>query len=63
LDNTGFSLASLLIVTALGLLVPLIVTRIRAVRIPIVVGEIIAGVVVGKSGFNIIQNSEWLQLV
>ncbi|CAM3972396.1 RCK C-terminal domain-containing protein [Alicyclobacillus pomorum] len=63
MDNTEFSLVSLLIVTALGLLVPLIVTRIRAVRIPIVVGEIIAGVVVGKSGFNIIQNSEWLQFL
>ena len=63
MENSTFSLESLLIVTVLALLVPLIVSRIKVVRIPIVVGEILVGVVVGKSGFNIVQSSQWLQFL
>lgn len=63
MENTSFALGSLLIVAVLAVLVPLIVSRIKAVRIPIVVGEILVGVVVGKSGFNIIHNSQWLQFL
>ena len=63
MEQSTFSLESLLIVAVLALLVPLLVSRIRAVRIPIVVGEILVGVVVGKSGFNIIQTSQWLQFL
>lgn len=63
MENSSFALGSLLIVAVLALLVPLIVSRIKAVRIPIVVGEILVGVVVGKSGFNIIHNSQWLQFL
>lgn len=63
MENTPFALESLLIVAVLAVLVPLVVSRIKTVRIPIVVGEILVGVVVGKSGFNIIQNSQWLQFL
>jgi len=63
MENNNFSLYSLLIVTLLAVIVPLVVSRIKAVRIPIVVGEILVGVLVGKSGFNIIQTSEWLQFL
>ncbi|KPV42735.1 cation:proton antiporter [Alicyclobacillus ferrooxydans] len=63
MENSTFSLESLLIVTVLALLVPLIVSKIKVVRIPIVVGEILVGVIVGKSGFNIIQSSQWLQFL
>lgn len=63
MDSSGFSLYSLLIVSLLALVVPLLLSRIRFVNIPIVVGEIVAGVIVGKSGFNIIQQSEWLQFL
>ena len=63
MEKTSFALGSLLIVAVLAVLVPLIVSRIKTVRIPIVVGEILVGVVVGKSGFNIIHNSQWLQFL
>ena len=63
MGKTSFALGSLLIVAVLAVLVPLIVSRIKTVRIPIVVGEILVGVVVGKSGFNIIHNSQWLQFL
>lgn len=61
--ESTFPLWSLLIVSVLAVLVPLVVSRIRVIRIPIVVGEILVGVVVGKSGFNIIETSQWLQFL
>jgi Kef-type K+ transport system membrane component KefB len=63
MESSAFSVTSLLIVSLLALLVPLLVNRIRAFRIPIVVGEILAGIVVGKSGFNIIHTSDWLNFL
>ncbi len=63
MEKSSFALSSLLIVAVLALLVPLIVSRIKIVRIPIVVGEILLGVFVGKSGFNIIDNSQWLDFL
>ncbi|OFW81455.1 MAG: hypothetical protein A2201_07910 [Alicyclobacillus sp. RIFOXYA1_FULL_53_8] len=62
MDNS-FSLYSLLIVAVLAVVVPLLVSRLQVVRIPIVVGEILVGVVFGKSGLNIIQQSDWLQFL
>ena len=47
--------APLLLITVLAVVVPLIVIRIRPVRLPIVVGEIVAGIIIGKSGFNLVQ--------
>ena len=40
----------LLIVIFLAFLVPLVLSRFKQVRIPIVVGEILVGIVIGKSG-------------
>jgi len=51
---------SLLIITALAAVVPLISSRFRLVQLPIVVGEIIAGVIIGRSGFNLVEPSETL---
>jgi Kef-type K+ transport system membrane component KefB/Trk K+ transport system NAD-binding subunit len=54
------SYQSLLIVMVLASLMPLILTRFRKINIPIVVGEIIAGVIIGKSGFQWVSNSDLL---
>jgi monovalent cation:H+ antiporter-2, CPA2 family len=62
-ESAQFSLYSLLIVTSLAVVVPMVVSRIKSFRIPIVVGEILVGAIVGHSGFNIIQNSEWLDFL
>ena len=46
------SFAPLLIVVMLAFLVPLLLSSVRGrLAIPIVVGEIIAGMLVGRSGF------------
>lgn len=44
----------LLLITLLAVVVPVVVSRIRPVRLPIVVGEIMAGIVIGKSGLNLV---------
>ena len=55
---------SLLLLTLLALAVPLIVRQIRRlVRLPIVVGEIIAGIVVGQSGFNLVHETPVLSFL
>ncbi|MCD6289761.1 MAG: cation:proton antiporter [Anaerolineae bacterium] len=57
------SFAPLLIVVLLAAIVPMVTTQIKSVRIPIVVGEIIAGVIVGKSGLNWVGEDPWLSLL
>jgi Kef-type K+ transport system membrane component KefB/Trk K+ transport system NAD-binding subunit len=49
------SFLPLLIVVLLALAVPLILSRIKFISPPIVVGEIIAGIIVGRSGFNLVD--------
>ncbi len=51
---------SLLIITGLAAVVPILAKRFRIIQLPIVVGEIIAGIIVGRSGLNLIEPSETL---
>ncbi len=46
------SFAPLLIVVLLAFLVPLLLSRLRRLSLPIVVGEIVAGIIVGRSGMG-----------
>jgi Kef-type K+ transport system membrane component KefB/Trk K+ transport system NAD-binding subunit len=55
---------SLLLLTALAALVPVLVRQLRRVLpLPIVVGEIIAGIAVGQSGLNLVQESTVLNFL
>ena len=54
---------SLLIIILLATLVPIFIKTIRFIPIPIVVGEVISGMIVGKSGLNIIEQSPWLNFL
>ena len=55
---------SLLLLTALAAIVPILVRQVRrVVPLPIVVGEIIAGIIVGQSGLNLIQESPVLEFL
>ncbi len=57
------SLFSLLIILLCALIIPMITQRIKKIQIPVVVGEILVGIVLGKSGFNIIESSLWLEFL
>jgi len=46
------SFLPLLIVVFLAFLVPITLSRFRRLRLPIVVGEIIAGIIIGRSGLG-----------
>lgn len=57
------SFAPLLIVVLLAFLTPLLISRLPGIRLPVVVGEIIAGMIFGQSGFGLIQPNEWLEML
>jgi Kef-type K+ transport system membrane component KefB len=57
------SFVPLLVVVALAFLVPLITSRIRRVRIPTVVGEILAGIIVGQSGLRLVGHDPALEIL
>lgn len=52
-----------LLITALAAAVPLLLSRFRAIRLPLVVGEIIAGIIIGKSGFNLVHHTPILDFL
>jgi len=52
------SFLPLLIVIFLAFLVPITLSRFKKLRLPIVVGEIIAGLIIGRSGFGWVQHHE-----
>jgi len=54
---------SLLLITGLAAFVPLLASRLRRFRLPTVVGEILAGMIVGKSGLNLIESSPTLDFL
>lgn len=57
------SVLSLMVVVAIAFFVPLLLQRFKLKALPVVVAEIIAGIFVGKSGFNIIEPDIWLQVL
>ncbi len=61
--NSHRNFATLLVVVGLAFFVPLILSRFRRLRLPIVVGKILAGILIVRSGFNLVQpNAEVLGL-
>lgn len=54
----SMSFVPLLIVVFLAFAVPIVLSRFRKLRLPIVVGEIIAGILIGRSGFGWVQHHE-----
>ncbi|MFQ5594836.1 MAG: monovalent cation:proton antiporter family protein [Anaerolineae bacterium] len=57
------SFVPLLVVIGLAFLVPLFLSRIKGIAIPVVVGEIIAGIIVGKSGFRLVEENFVLEVL
>ena len=52
-EHSGTGFLSLLLVVFLAFLVPLLLSRFK--RVPVVVGEIVAGVIIGGSGLNLVE--------
>lgn len=58
-----FPFLSLLLITGLAAFVPLLASRLRRLRVPIVVGEILVGIVIGQSGLKLIEPSPALDFL
>ncbi len=54
---------SMLIITGLAFLLPILVNKIKVIRIPVVIAEIAAGIIVAKSGFNLVANDPWIEFL
>ncbi|KYD11794.1 monovalent cation:proton antiporter family protein [Saccharococcus caldoxylosilyticus] len=55
------SITSLLIVVVVAFLTPILLNRLRLQVIPVVVAEIIAGIMIGKTGFNLVKPDMWIE--
>ncbi len=60
-NNT--SVLSLLLVVSIAFSIPLLLHKLKLQVIPVVVAEIIAGFVIGKSGFQLVAEDLWLELL
>jgi trk system potassium uptake protein TrkA len=57
------SFVPLLIVVVLAFFVPLILSRFKRLRLPVVVGEILAGIVIGDSGLRLVGHDPMLEIL
>jgi Kef-type K+ transport system membrane component KefB/Trk K+ transport system NAD-binding subunit len=57
------SFVPLLIVVVLAFLAPLVVGRLRRLRLPVVVAEILAGIIVGDSGLGWVTSDQMLEIL
>ncbi len=60
-EHTGTGFLPLLLVLFLAFLVPLLLSRFK--RVPVVVGEIVAGVMIGHSGLNLVGANPTLEVM
>ncbi len=56
--ENGHSFAPLLLVLLLAFSVPLLISRFKKLLLPVVVGEILAGILVGHSGFGWVEGQD-----
>lgn len=54
------AVTSLVIVLVGAFLTPILLHRFKLAFIPVVVAEIIVGLIIGKTGFNLVQEDVWL---
>jgi Kef-type K+ transport system membrane component KefB/Trk K+ transport system NAD-binding subunit len=58
LNHLDSQFTSLLIVVFLAFSVPVILVQFKKIRLPIVVGEILAGIIIGRSGFGWVSSDD-----
>ncbi|HEX7056995.1 MAG TPA: cation:proton antiporter [Bacilli bacterium] len=63
MESSVESLTSLMIVVTLAFLAPVLLYKLRIRAVPVVVAEIIVGLMIGKSGFNFVAADKWLDMV
>jgi len=59
----SLSFVPLMIVALLAFLVPLVLSRFKRLRVPVVVGEILAGIIIGESGLQLVGHDQVLEVL
>jgi len=59
--NETLSFAPLLLVVLLAFAMPIVLARLKPLRLPIVVGEILAGIIIGRNGLEVPHGNTRLQ--
>jgi Kef-type K+ transport system membrane component KefB/Trk K+ transport system NAD-binding subunit len=62
MDNSN-EFVVLLLIAILAVILPILVNKFRKIKLPIVVAEIIAGMMIGRSGLNIVQPTTTLNFL
>ncbi len=57
------SFTSLIVVILTAFLTPILLKKLRLSIIPVVVAEIIAGLIIGKTGFDLVQLDDWITIL
>lgn len=63
MESLNSSYVSLLIIIMLATIIPIALKKVKRISIPSTVGEILAGIIIGKSGFDIIQGGVELDFI
>src|SRR5690606_14483084 len=63
MNDHSVSFSALVIIATAAFFTPIVVSRIKAVRIPVVVGELLVGIAIGRSGFDIVRPEPWLDFL
>jgi trk system potassium uptake protein TrkA len=63
MNSTHVSFVPLLVVLGLSFLVPIALSRVKGLFIPLVIGEIVAGMVIGPSGLGIVTEGKVLRIL
>ncbi|KGX85435.1 monovalent cation:proton antiporter family protein [Pontibacillus marinus] len=61
MEHSSASVTSLVIVILAAFITPIILHRFRLKTIPVVVAEIIVGLIIGKSGLDVVEEGMWLE--
>ncbi|MCA0969570.1 monovalent cation:proton antiporter family protein [Halobacillus litoralis] len=59
----GASVTSLVIVIIAAFITPILLHRFKLNIIPVVVAEIIVGLIIGQSGFDLVEQGSWLEIL
>ncbi len=55
------SVTSLVVVIVVAFITPILLHRFKLNFIPVVIAEILMGLVIGKSGFDLVEEDMWLE--
>lgn len=63
MEGPAISFAALVVIATAAFIIPILVNRIKRVRVPVVVGELLVGIIIGKSGLGIVKPEPWLDFL